>query len=444
MKSAGVLPLRDPELLELLADDPELLAFADAVASTHPAATAGRQPRVRPLALLAAALVVLGAGAAVALMLPWNRSPSLVDRALAAVGERPVLHVVIARPAEAPGSLVEIATGRRIDRTERTEIWFDHSRDLKRTVTTLDGQILDETLETDQGGFSRGGPIITCAWIAAHPIEATKMRVSCNLSGENGTVPRKIPEQPPSLDEALAGFVDRYQSALASGHAREVGHGLLDGRDVIWLALPDPNAAPGTGVERVAVDAATYKPVLVESAGEALTFRVLAAETVAFNSSLFTKPKQVDNQGGSSTTSSSDVSPQAAAAALGGRGVWLGEEWQGYRLVETKREELAIGYGALSERKPSHLIGVEFVYGRIASDGSVDSDTTLTLSETTACTIRWGWTCTPRDPIEPGTMLTLEPRSLVRERGLYVTIWEWELGAQPPPLQIARALRPVS
>jgi hypothetical protein len=443
MRSTAVPPLRDPELLELLADDPELFALADAVASTHPAATAGRQPRVRRLALLAAALVVLGA-AALTLTLSWNRSPSLVDRALAAVGEQPVLHVVIARPAEAPGSLVEISTGRRIGRIERTEIWFDHGRDLKRTVTTLDGQILDETLETAQGGFSRAGPIITCAWIAAHPIEATKMRVSCNLSGENGTVPRKIPEQPPSLDEALAGFLDRYQSALASGQAHEVGRGRLDGRDVIWLALPDPNAAPGTRVERVAVDAATYKPVLVESAGEALSFRVLAAETVAFDSSLFTKPKQVDSQGGGSTTSSTDVTPPEAAASLGGRAAWLGEEWQGYRLVETKREELAIGYGALSDRTPTHMIGVEFVYGRVASDGGVDRETTFTLSETTACTIHWGWTCTPRDPIEPGTMLTLEPRSLVRERGLYVTIWEWERGKQPPPLQIARALRPVS
>jgi hypothetical protein len=443
MKLAPVPPLRDPELLELLAGEPELLAFADAIVSTH-AAPSVTQRRARRLALLAAALVLLGGAVAVALTLPWSRGPSLVDRALAAVGEQPVLHVLIARPADAPGSLIEVATGGRIERTERTEIWFDHGRNLKRTVTTLDGRVLDETLETDKGGFSQHGPIITCAWIAAHPVEATKLRVSCNLSGENGTVPRKIPEQPPTLDEALAGFVDRYQSALASGQAHEVGRGRFDGRDVVWLELPDPNAAPGTGVERVGVDAATYKPVVVESAGEALTFRVLSAETVAFDPSLFRKPDQVDNQGGASTISSTDVTPAKAAASLGGTAVWLGPEWQGYRLVETKREVLAIGHGALSNRKPAHTIGVEFVYGRVAADGSVIKDTTFTLSETTVCTIRWGWTCTARDPIEPGTMLTLEPRNLVRERGLYVTIWEWELGELPAPLEIARALRPVS
>ncbi|HYY64237.1 MAG TPA: hypothetical protein VE688_06470, partial [Gaiellaceae bacterium] len=94
MKSAAVLPLRDPELLELLADDPELLAFADAVASTRSAAPAVR-PRRRRFAVLAAAALLLGAAVAiaVALTIPWSHNPSLVDRALAAVGEQPVLHV---------------------------------------------------------------------------------------------------------------------------------------------------------------------------------------------------------------------------------------------------------------------------------------------------------------------------------------------------------------
>jgi hypothetical protein len=215
------------------------------------------------------------------------------------------------------------------------------------------------------------------------------------------------------------------------------------------LELTDA-AAPGTGLpERVAVDAVTYKPVMVESAGGATSFRVLTAETVSFQDSLFTKPEQVDapagGSGGSrgSTTSSTDVSPQEAAAALGGTAVWLGPEFQDYRLFETKRDELAIGYGLLSHRKPTHTTGVEFVYARVGGDGSVDKHATFTLAETTVCTVVWGWTCSARDPVEAGTMLTLVPRSLVRDHGLYVTIWDWNVGAQPPPLEVARALRPV-
>jgi len=185
MRPAPVSPLRDPELIELLSGEPELLAFADAIVSTRPASTIRRR-RAWRLAALAAAAAVLGAAVSVALTLPWSERASLVDRALAAVGEKPVLHVVIARPADAPGFLVAIDSGRPIERTERTEIWFDQGRDLRKTVTILDGSVLDATLETDEGGFSRSGPIITCAWIAAHPVEATKMRVSCNLNGDNG------------------------------------------------------------------------------------------------------------------------------------------------------------------------------------------------------------------------------------------------------------------
>jgi hypothetical protein len=436
-----VPPLRDAELLELLAGEPELLAFADAIVSTHPA-PAIRRRRTWRLAALAAAAVVLAAAVSVALTLPGREKASLVDRALAAVGEKPVLHVVIARPADAPGSLVAIGTGRPIERTERTEIWFDQGRDLKKTVTTLDGSVLDETLETDEGGFSRSGPTITCAWIAAHPVEATKMRVSCNLNGDNGTVPRKVPERPPTLEEALSGFVDRYRSALASGRAHEVGRGRLDGRDVIWLELLDNSTPPLT--EKAAVDATTYKPVLVKyGRAGGTSFRVLTAETAPFDPTLFTRPKRIVDQAGGSTISSTDVSPREAAAVLGGTAAWLGPTWQNYRLVETKRQELAIGYGMLSGRRPTHATGIVFVYGRVGSDGTVAKDATFELSETTTCTAVWGWTCSARDPVQPGTILTrAPPGSLLRVRGLFVTIWNWS--TQPSPVEIARALRPVS
>jgi hypothetical protein len=439
MRPAPVLPLRDAELIELLAGEPELLAFADAIVSTHPA-PAVRRPRAWRLAALAAAAAVLGAAVAVALTLPWSEKASLVDRALAAVGEQPVLHVVIARPADSPSSLVQINTGRRIERIERTEIWFDHSRNLKKTLTTLDGSVLDETLETDEGGFSQAGPVITCSWIAAHPVQATKMRVSCNPNGDNGTVPRKVPERPPTLEEALTGFVDRYRSALASGRAHEVGRGRLDGRDVVWLELPDDSDPPLT--ERVALDAATYKPVLVAYGRGPTTFRVLTAEALSFDPGLFTKPKRVAAQGGGSLSSSADVSPQEAAASLGGTAAWLGSEWQGYRLVETRTEELSIAYWMPPLRKVGHASGIEFVYARVDPDGAVDEHSKLTISEAKVCTVLWGWTCSPRDPIDPGTILMrAPPGSLLRYRGLYVTIWNWS--AQPSPLETARALRPV-
>lgn len=82
----------------------------------------------------------------------------------------------------------------------------------------------------------------TCARIAAHPVEATRAGVSCKFSGDNGTTPRHIPETPPSVDPALLGFVDGYRQALASGSARRIGEGTVDGQHVIWLEFRLPTA----------------------------------------------------------------------------------------------------------------------------------------------------------------------------------------------------------
>src|SRR5688500_554582 len=123
------------------------------------------------------------------LVAPWQ-APSLTDRALAALGGDPVLHVVTSQPDAWAGIRIDIATGRANVRLRETEMWFDEDRGLKRTVTRLDGVVLDEMLETPAGGFTQSGPVMTCAWIAAHPVEATRRGVSCNASGENGTTPR--------------------------------------------------------------------------------------------------------------------------------------------------------------------------------------------------------------------------------------------------------------
>jgi hypothetical protein len=396
---------------------------------------------------LAVAVALAGTVAALALVSPWDSGPTLVDRALAAVGDEPVLHAVIARPPRLGERLIDVGSGVTIERLETTEIWFDRSRDLKKTVTALDGRVLDEMLETASGGFTRGGPVYTCAWIAAHPVEATKAGVSCNPSGENGTTPRQIPEQPPTLDEALAGFVDRYQSGLASGRVRAVGRGQLDGREVIWLELPSGETRTGVVKDRVAIDADTYKPLLVEAASGAVRFRVLEIETVPFAPSLFTRPelvKDVPGGVGGSVTAKTAISPSRASAALGKPALWLGEEWRGYRLIETNRADLSIGYGPRSERQPTQTIGVEFEYAKLAADGSLDRDSTFTLRETTICTIHWGWRCGPPKP-PPGTMLTgVPPGALIRTEDLYISVWDLAGRLEAPSLELARALRPVT
>src|SRR5437667_75871 len=72
----------------------------------------------------------------------------------------------------------------------RTEVWFDAGKKLRHTVTTKDGRVVEDVLETPEEVLSGEGPVWTCARIARHPVEATRDRVSCNFNGDNGTTPR--------------------------------------------------------------------------------------------------------------------------------------------------------------------------------------------------------------------------------------------------------------
>jgi hypothetical protein len=166
---------------------------------------------------------------------------------------------------------------------------------------------------------------------------------------------------------------------------------------------------------------------------------VLSAETVAFDAALFTKPEAAPPVGGvgGSSRVRAEVTPADGAAALGGTALWLGKEWNGYRLVKTTTYDIVIGYGPLSSRPPDHVIGTEFAYEN-------DAGAHFSLAETTECTIYWGWTCSARDPSSEGELLALPPRGLVRSGSLFVTIWNWPLPTRPAMVDIARALRPVA
>ncbi len=79
--------------------------------------------------------VILGA---LLLVSPWVGAPSLAERARAAIGDEPVLHVVTTQVGSQGGSflgpVIEIDTGEVVQHTRETEIWFDESRALKKSV----------------------------------------------------------------------------------------------------------------------------------------------------------------------------------------------------------------------------------------------------------------------------------------------------------------------
>src|SRR3989440_12267333 len=114
------MTLRDPEIVEVLADKPELLALADAFAETQrrPKADVFRRttPRVLAVACVVAAIVV-----GVVLSSGGGGDHGIVERALAAIGNGQVLHLVTRSPT---GTVfVDLRTGRRTIQTVEYELW---------------------------------------------------------------------------------------------------------------------------------------------------------------------------------------------------------------------------------------------------------------------------------------------------------------------------------
>jgi hypothetical protein len=429
----------------MLADEPELLAFADAfVASTAPVAVRGRATRFRESARrvparLAVAACVAGAAALLLFLSPWTGGGGLVPRALAAIGTAPVLHVVLAQPGDF-GQLYDGSTATPLDTEVRVEIWFDRGRGIKATETTAGRTRLEQSLETPKGSWSSGGPIFTCAWIAAHPAEAAKARVSCAGDGRIGGAPVAATSAPAKLDPALANFADTYASALASGTARETERATVAGRDARWLEIKVDAPGRADAIERVAVDAATYKPFVVEDNAGRTLFRVLSIESTPYDPATFARPVTVDRPSGGSVTEAAAIAPLEAATTLGGKALWLGQATDQFELTAIERNRIAVGYGPLSNRPADIHDGLQLEYALVSSSSA---KTKLTVSESAYCNPGWGWLCAGADPDTEGTFLVRGPVVLLRKDGLYVTIWNW-LGLSPRNLaEIASQLRPI-
>jgi len=149
---------------------------------------------------------------------------------------------------------------------QREEYWFDSQRNLLRFKSSVGGRVVGQGLRQS------------------------------NPSGQASVRP------------ALETFVTGYRQALASGKAHEVGHGVLEGRQVIWVALPD-----GTSRQRVAIAAATYRPLVIEELGsngkaEPRVWQVLTIEMIPRERADFVVPSAVPDSGAQIATGSQGVS----------------------------------------------------------------------------------------------------------------------------------------
>jgi hypothetical protein len=258
---------------------------------------------LRPLAAVAAAAAALFA---LALFQPWDgENPTVLERALAAVGDGPVLHVVLR--GEWGGTLVDLETGSRQPVHGENEIWYDTERGLVHSRSLLGGVVQYEEVYD--------------------------------------------PKEPPAELVALG---TEYRQALEDGSARVAGQGVVEGEPVYWITFHSemlPDSSDGKlheWAQQVAVSRESFEPVATRETrdgepGPGTRQRVLLLETLRSGEGDFTASEANSLEGTMFKESREALALGQARDVLGRAPLWLGREYRGLPLVEVWRKATAIG-----------------------------------------------------------------------------------------------------
>jgi hypothetical protein len=269
------------------------------------AASAAGQGRRRfmPFGLIA------GAVAATALLvLAWPfhaQQASLLDRARAAIGDGPVLHVVLR--GEWGGTLVDLGTGERSAVNGDDEYWYDTRDGRVHSVERLGDAVLNEQVS-----------------------------------------------RPAQLSTELEALGRDYKHALESGTARVSGEGIVDGEPVAWVTIHSellPDVADGKDhelAEQVAVSKRTFEPLALRwtrdgKQGPDTLQRVLGLEFLPDGAGDFTAPPALSLDGQGFMQGREPMPLDQARATLGRTPLWLGRAYGGLPLAAVDRMTTRIG-----------------------------------------------------------------------------------------------------
>jgi hypothetical protein len=248
-----------------------------------------------------AAVVAVGA----ALVSPFEdeRPTGVIDRALAAIGDGPVIHLVTR--GDWGGTTVDLSTGELTPVHAETEVWYDPARGV-HYVSRFGGNVTTESV--------------------------------------------RPPDQLSEVEEAAyAALANRYRDELKSGKAKVVARGRVGDRQVLWIRVRSqwfPDAGDGREhlfAEEVAVDRTTYEPVYMRSTHDGRPVPgagqlILKLETLAAGEGDFTADPAHERRpvtfGGAEL--GRHLSRDELAQALDGRAVWLGPAHAGKPLAESR------------------------------------------------------------------------------------------------------------
>lgn len=251
--------------------------------------------------------VALAAAVGVA-VLAWPfqaQQVGVLERALAAMGDGPVLHVVLR--GDWGGTLIDLSTGARRPVYGENEVWYDSERGLVHSISRLGGVTQDEQVYA--------------------------------------------PKEPPAELTALA---REYRQALAAGTARVAGEGVIDGEPVTWITIRSemlPDVADGKDHEwaqQVAVSRKTFEPVALRETrdgepGPGTRQRVLELELLPAGEGEFRSSGATTLEGRVFKQGREPIELEQARATLGRTPLWLGSEYAGLALARVFRETTSSG-----------------------------------------------------------------------------------------------------
>jgi hypothetical protein len=365
-----------------------------------------RDARVRGRGRLAAVLVPVAAVVAVAagvLLWPTARQPGLLDRALAAVGDGPVLHVVL--EGSWGGKLVDLRTGAETPVPGISETWYDADRNVIRSISRL-----GEVVQNDE----------TYA--------------------------------PGRRADDIARLGEQYRQALESGAARVFGEGRVEGRPVYWIIthaenLPDvTDGRNHVWTQQIAISRDTYNVVATRETRDGVegpdtrqvvrTLDYVSADAADLGAP--SSPSQpgegmffMPGYGGPALTLA------AASDVLGRAPVWLGREYEHLPLARVAKEETG-RFDAATHTRKDVTTGAVLVYGHLDEITHGDpffKGPYVVLRETTKAPVFRPTYVPPQ-----GSAFVSGRNAVVRSDGLLVRI---ESSSEDLLLSAARALEPM-
>ncbi len=320
---------------------------------------AGLDRRSRRLPLrLAAAVAVVAAAAALVALWPSGTGPTVVDRALAATGGGPVLHLVYESDLE--HTLVDLETGERTEVTAEQEVWFDPEAGLRET------QRFEGVVQFD-----------------------------VSLTGD------EVSEHASTLYTSLGAG---YREALESGQAEVLGEDVVEGTPVYWIKI-------GPNNHDVAVSRETFEPAFIRVAQHGET-RAHPDRRLRHRGSGIgaagghRRPRRCPARWAATAPTSSSPTRRRSSAA---RPVWAGPDVHGFPLDSVRELRLPTPDGEVDGAQP----GVRIDRRRAARGDLAGGEPVDTL--TMLAGVR-GY-----EPPE-GTVLLSGTMALLRSNGLVVTV----------------------